>query len=102
MSTLAPSQRQNPRDCSRGFRFSCSLSPEQQARIPTDPLGGGPQLLQRPVLDLADALLADPEQVADLAQAVGAVAGQAETQVEHLALPRPQVLHQEVQGFLTF
>ena len=49
-----------------------------------------------------DALLADAEQMADLAQAVRAVAGQAETQIEHLAFARPQVLHEEVQGFLTF
>src|SRR4051812_29913436 len=71
---------------------------EQQTGLPADALGGSPQLLQRPVLDLTDALLADPQLVSDLAQTVGAVAGQAEAEVEYLALARPQALHQELEG----
>src|SRR5437764_1341923 len=74
------------------------VSPQEQARLPADALGRGPELFQGPVLDLAHPLLADPQQVPDLPEAVRPVAGQAETQVEHLALPRPEVLHQEVEG----
>ena len=48
--------------------------------------------------DLADALLADAQEVADLTQAVRAVACQTETQVQDLLLPRPQVLHEEADG----
>src|SRR6266481_4612104 len=83
------------------FRLTPPL-PQQQARLPADALGAGAQLLQRPVLNLADAFLADPQQVADLPQAVRAVAGQAEAQVQHLAFARPQVLHQETDRLLTF
>jgi hypothetical protein len=79
-----------------------ATSTEQQARFPADSFRGGPQFFEGSVLDLADALLADAEQVADLAEAVGAVAGQAEAEVEDLALAGPEVLHQEVQGFLAF
>src|SRR3954447_8460776 len=35
---------------------------EEQIRLPADPLGAGPELLERPVLDLADPLLGDAEQ----------------------------------------
>src|SRR5262249_17730685 len=67
---------------------------------PANPLGLGSQLLQGSILDLAHALLADAEQVADLAEAVSAVPRQAEAQVEDLALARPEVLHQEREGLL--
>src|SRR5215831_5163514 len=77
-----------------------SPSTEQKTGLPADALGRGAQLFQRPVLDLTNALLADPEQVSDLAQAVGSVAGQTEAQIEHLALARPQALHEELQRFL--
>src|SRR2546429_639842 len=63
-------------------------STEQKAGLPADTLGGRAQLLQGPVLDLTNALLADPQQVPDLAQAGGAVPGRAEAHVEHLALAR--------------
>src|SRR5829696_1682852 len=78
---------------------SGSLTPsvEQQARLPAHALGARPQFLQRPVLDLADPLFANSQQVPDLPQAVGAAPGQAEPQVEDLPLARPQVLHQEAQ-----
>src|SRR6266704_3306213 len=82
------------------FRALAALSPEQQTRLPADALGGGPQFLQGAVLNLTDALLTDPQQMPNLPQAVRAVAGQTEAQVEHLALARPQVLHQERQGLL--
>ncbi len=51
------------------------VSAKQQARLPADALGGSTQLFERPVLDLTDALLADPQQVPDLPEAVRAVAG---------------------------
>src|SRR6478672_7431399 len=86
---------------SQGGEDTGNRSTEQKAGLPADALGGRAQLLQGPVLDLPHALLADPQQVPDLAQAVGAVAGQAEAQVEHLALARPQALHEELKGLLT-
>src|SRR5262245_47497887 len=88
---LAGGSRLNTR---RSHRFGASHpgSAQKQARLPADALGRGPQLLQRPVLDLPHALLADAEQVADLPQAVRAVAGQPEAQVEHLPLARTEVL----------
>ena len=61
---------------------------QKQVRLPADALGAGAEFLERPVLNLADTLLADSEQVADLPQAVRAVAGQAEAGVEHLAFAR--------------
>src|SRR5829696_9040279 len=81
---------------------SGSLTPsvEQEARLPAHPLGAGPQLFQGPVLDLADPLFANSQQVPDLPQAVRAAAGQAEPQVQHLLFPRPQVVHQEPEGLL--
>src|SRR5579871_2779142 len=87
-----------------GTEETCPAEPsaQQEARLPADAFGRGAKLFEGAVLDLADPLLADAEQVADLAQAVGTVAGQPETQVENLALARPQVLHQEVQRLLTF
>src|SRR4051812_10449814 len=57
-------------------------SAQKQARLPAHAFGRGPQFFEGPVLDLANPFLADAEQVADLAQAVGAVAGQAEAEVE--------------------
>ena len=83
-------------------RICKNSSPQQQARLPADPFRRRPQFLKGPVLDLADAFLADAEQMADLPQAVGAVAGQAKAKIEHLAFARPQVLHEEVESFLTF
>src|SRR5262245_53614315 len=73
---------------------------QKQAWLPANAFGAGAEFLEGPVLDLADALFANPEQVADLPQAVRATAGQAESQVEHLLFPRPQVLHQEPERFL--
>src|SRR5262245_25220888 len=75
---------------------------QQQVCLPADPFGGGAELFQSPVLDLADSLLADPQQVADLAQAVSAVTSQAEPQVQHFPLARPQVFHEEAQRLLAF
>src|SRR5262249_36182216 len=75
-------------------------SAQQQARLPADALGGSAELLEGAVLDLADALLADAEEVPDLAEAVGAVTGEPEAEVEDLALARAEVLHQEVEGLL--
>src|SRR5262245_22799518 len=83
--------------CSSNFRCN---SLQQQIRFPANALGAGAELLEGAILDLPDALLANAEQVADLPQAVSAVAGQAEAQVEDLALARPQVFHQEAQRLL--
>src|SRR5204863_9169822 len=77
-----------------------SRSLQQESRLPADALGVGLELLQRPVLNLPHPLLRNAEQVADLAEAVGAVAGQAEAEVEHLPLARAEVLHQEPERLL--
>lgn len=53
-------------------------------------------------MDLTDALFADAEQVADLAEAVCAAAGQAEAEIENFALTRTQVIHEELERFLAF
>jgi len=94
-------KQQSPRNtwalCARESRLL-----QQQGRLPADALGVGLEFLERPVLNLADAFLADPEQMTDLAQAVGAVTGQTESQVENLPLTGAKVFHQEAQGFLTF
>jgi len=42
-------------------------SSQQQARFPADAFGRGAELFQGAILDLADALLADAQEVADLA-----------------------------------
>src|SRR5262249_46261014 len=87
-------------DKSRGHSNACRLT-EQQAGFPAHALCRRPQLLQRPILDLPHAFLADSQEMADLPQAVRAVAGETEPQVEHLALPRPKILHQEMERFLS-
>src|SRR5262249_1784699 len=75
---------------------------QQQVRFPADALSAGTELFESAILNLTNALLADAEQVPDLPQAVRSIAGEAETQVENLALARPQVFHQEAQRLLTF
>ena len=40
--------------------------------------------------------------MADLTQAMGAVAGQPETQIQHFSFPRPKIFHEEGQRFLAF
>jgi hypothetical protein len=50
----------------RADHFFDYPSPKQQTRLPAHALGGGPQFFKSAVLDLADALLADAQQVADL------------------------------------
>src|SRR5947209_10705496 len=83
--------------------FPCSqalLLAKKQARLPADALGRRAQLLQRPILNLANPFLADPQQMADLPQAVRAVAGQAEAEIEDAAFARPQVFHEKIESFL--
>ena len=82
------------------WRFTGKSSPQQQARLPADAFGGGPQLFEGPILDLADPFLADAEKMADLTKTVRAIAGEAESQIEDLAFSRPQVFHQEIEGLL--
>src|SRR6185437_3876087 len=57
-------------------------------------LGKALELLQRVVLDLADALAGDPECAADLLERAGLLALEAEAQLDHLAL----ALGQRVEG----
>ena len=75
---------------------------EEQARFPTDALGAGAELFEGAVLNLANALFADPKQMTDLAKAVGAAAGEAEAEVEHFAFAGAQVFHEELERFLAF
>src|SRR5947199_3392329 len=49
-------------------------------------LGQGLELLQRVVLDLADALARDAERAADLLERARLPAGEAEAELDHLAL----------------
>ena len=85
------------------FTSECGKnSLQQQSWLPADAFGVGLELLERPVLDLADTFFADPEQMTDLAQAVGTVTRQAESQIENLPLAGAKIFHQEAQGFLTF
>src|SRR5271166_1819729 len=69
----------------QGCRIAHGQLAEKQAGFPANALGRGPKLFERSVLDLADALLADAEQVPDLPQAVRAIAREAEAKVEDLA-----------------
>src|SRR5713226_7884688 len=57
------------------FFISFTASSQQQARLPTDAFGRGSQFFQGPVLNLPDALFADAQQMSNLSQTVGAVAG---------------------------
>ena len=57
---------------------------KQQAGFPADAFSGNAQLFESAVLDLADAFLADAEQMADLAEAVGAGAVVVRAQREKL------------------
>src|SRR5262245_15633029 len=75
---------------------------QEQARLPADALSRGPELFQGAVLNLADSFLANPQKMANLPEAMRAVSGEAKAQIEHLALARPEVLHEEVQRFLPF
>lgn len=72
---------------------------QQQIRLPANSFGAGAELFESAVLNLAHTLLGDPQLMANLAETVGAAAGQAETQVEHLAFARAEVFHQERQCF---
>ncbi len=78
------------------------VSAQEQTCFPADTFGRNPQFLQGPVLDLPHPFFADAEQMADLTQAVRAVAGQAETQVENAPFTGAQVIHQEIERFLAF
>src|SRR5207302_6944719 len=69
---------------------------------PANAFGRSAELLQRAVLNLANPLLADAQQMTDLPQAVCAVAGQSETEIEDATFARPEVFHKEIQGFLPF
>src|SRR6266511_3426970 len=81
--------------------FSSTDSLQKQGGLPADALGVGLQLFQRAILNLTHPLLRNTKQVADLAQAVGAVARQAEAEVEYLPLAGAEVFHQEAEGLLT-
>ncbi len=87
-------------DVKLGIRDFCLA--QEQARIPSDAFGGSTKFFQGAVLNLADPLFANAEQVADLAEAVCAVAGQAEPQIEDFPFAWSQVFHQEAEGFLSF
>ena len=75
---------------------------EEKTRLPTDTVGRSSKLLERAVLDLPHPFFADAEQVADLAKAVRAVAGESEAKVEDLAFTGAEVFHQEMQRLLAF
>src|SRR3954470_21294127 len=60
----------------------------------------GLQLLQRLVLDLADALARDVERPPDLVERARVLPAQAVAQLEHTALAVGQVLQRLAQGFL--
>ena len=84
-----------------GWAFLLRLLKEQ-GWFPTDAFGRGTQLFECPVLDLAHALLADPEQMADLAEAVRTVASEAEAQIQNLPFAGAEVFHEELERFLAF
>jgi hypothetical protein len=73
---------------------------EQQRWFPANALGIGLQFLECPVLNLADALFANPEQMTNLPQAVRAIAREAKAQVQHFPFAGSQVFHQELECFL--
>lgn len=75
---------------------------EEQSRFPADAFGVGFQLLESAVLDLANAFFGDAEQVTDLAQAVCAVAGEPEAEVENFPFAWAEVFHEETKRFLSF
>ena len=56
--------------------------------------GHASQLLQRPLLDLADAFLGDVEHLADLAQRVAFLAAESEAKLKHNLLSWLEVLHE--------
>src|SRR5215213_5691958 len=58
------------------------------------------QLLERLVLDLADALARDVERAADLVQRARVLAAEAVAQLEHAALAVAEVLQRLAQGLL--
>src|SRR6187200_33794 len=60
----------------------------------------GLQLLERLVLDLADALARHVERAADLVERAGMLAAEAVTQLEHPALAVGEVLERLAEGFL--
>ncbi len=90
----------------RGPPFSSSeasrSSAKQKAGFPSHPFRGGTKFFKGPILDLPDALLADPKEVADLPEAVSSIASEAETKVQNLLLTGTQVVHEKIQGFLPF
>src|SRR5215204_6354243 len=58
------------------------------------------QLLERLVLDLADALACDVERATDLVERARVLAAEAVAQLEHATLAVRQVLERLAQGFL--
>src|SRR5215212_9495549 len=99
-SSHSAADRSPQSPCSRGVRTcartnTCSRSARtDRACLRSVPealcLGQGLELLQRVVLDLADALARHVEGLADLLEGAGALARQAEAHLDHLALARRQ------------
>ena len=90
--------------CKARFLFiTCTpaSTPEQKTWLPAHALGRCAEFFEGAVLNLTYAFFADTEQMADLAQAVRAVAGQAKAEVEDLALAGSEVFHQVAEGLLT-
>lgn len=83
----------------RGFSWRLF---QQQGRFPAHTFRAGTEFFQCPVLNLADSLFADTEQVADLAEAVRAAPGESEPQIENFSFSGSEVFHQEFERFLAF
>ena len=74
---------------------------EEEVRLPANPFGARPELFESPVLDLPNPFFGNPQQVADLAEAMGAVASEAEAEIENFPLARAEVFHEEAERFLS-
>jgi hypothetical protein len=98
------SAKQNPGlpIASLGFRFHSSELTQQQTGFPANAFRGDAEFFKSAVLDLPHAFFADAKKMTDLAEAVSAVAGQAEAEVEYATFARTKIVHQEVEGFLSF
>ena len=74
---------------------------QQNAGFPTHPLRGTAEFFEGAILDLSNPFFANAKKVANLAKAMGAIAGEAKAKVEYLSFARAKVFHKEKQGFLT-